>query len=59
MEEGKDRSTVQKEVTDQYSLRGRVFHRIREDILADKGIKYLISFCYSIWYTEIEINDTA
>ena len=36
MEEGKDRSTVQKEVTDQYSLRGRVFHRIREDILAGK-----------------------
>lgn len=25
---------VQKEVTDKYSLRGRVFHRLREDILA-------------------------
>lgn len=36
MEEGKDRNTVQKEVTDQYSLRGRVFHRIREDILSGK-----------------------
>ena len=36
MEEGKDKSTVQKEVTDQYSLRGRVFHRIREDILSGK-----------------------
>ena len=36
MEEGKDRSTVQKEVTDKYSLRGRVFHRIREDILSGK-----------------------
>ncbi|MBQ7863660.1 MAG: GntR family transcriptional regulator [Lachnospiraceae bacterium] len=36
MEEGKDRSAVQKEVTDQYSLRGRVFHRIREDILSGK-----------------------
>lgn len=36
MEEGKDRSSVQKEVTDQYSLRGRVFHRIREDILSGK-----------------------
>ena len=36
MEEGKDRSAVQKEVTDQYSLRGRVFHRIREDILSEK-----------------------
>lgn len=36
MEESKDRSTVQKEVTDKYSLRGRVFHRIREDILSGK-----------------------
>lgn len=27
---------VQKEVTDKYSLRGRVFHRIREDILSGK-----------------------
>jgi len=36
MEEGKDRNTVQKEVTDKYSLRGRVFHRIREDILSGK-----------------------
>ena len=36
MEEGKDRATVQKEVTDKYSLRGRVFHRIREDILSGK-----------------------
>ena len=36
MEEGKDRTAVQKEVTDKYSLRGRVFHRIREDILSGK-----------------------
>lgn len=36
MEEGKDRNAVQKEVTDKYSLRGRVFHRIREDILSGK-----------------------
>lgn len=36
MEESKDRSSVQKEVTDKYSLRGRVFHRIREDILSGK-----------------------
>jgi len=36
MEESKDRNSVQKEVTDQYSLRGRVFHRIREDILSGK-----------------------
>ena len=27
---------VQKEVTDKYSLRGRVFNRIREDILSGK-----------------------
>ena len=36
MEEERDRSTVQKEVTDKYTLRGRVFHRIREDILSGK-----------------------
>ena len=36
MEEGKDKNAVQKEVTDKYSLRGRVFHRIREDILSGK-----------------------
>lgn len=34
--EGKERTEVQKEVTDKYSLRGRVFHRIREDILSGK-----------------------
>jgi len=39
MEEGKDRGSVQKEVTDKYSLRGRVFHRIREDILSGKYSK--------------------
>ena len=27
---------VKNEVTDKYSLRGRVFHRIREDILSGK-----------------------
>ena len=27
---------VQKEVTDKYSLRGRVFNKIREDILSGK-----------------------
>lgn len=31
-----DKSEVQKEVTDNYSLRGRVFNRIREDILSGK-----------------------
>lgn len=31
-----DSNDVQKEVTDKYSLRGRVFHRIREDILSGK-----------------------
>ncbi len=36
MEVGRDKSIVQKEVTDKYSLRGRVFHRIREDILSGK-----------------------
>lgn len=30
---------VQKEVTDKYSLRGRVFNRIREDILSGKYLK--------------------
>ncbi len=34
--ERKERTEVQKEVTDKYSLRGRVFHRIREDILSGK-----------------------
>lgn len=34
--EGKERTEVQREVTDKYSLRGRVFHRIREDILSGK-----------------------
>ena len=29
-------SDLQEEVTDKYSLRGRVFHRIREDILNGK-----------------------
>ncbi|MCI9665583.1 MAG: GntR family transcriptional regulator, partial [Lachnospiraceae bacterium] len=27
---------LKKEVTDKYSLRGRVFHRLREDILSGK-----------------------
>ena len=27
---------VKKEVTDKYSLRGRVFHKIREDILSGR-----------------------
>ena len=36
MVESKGRSTVQKEVNNQYSLRGKVFHRIREDILSGK-----------------------
>lgn len=36
METHKDKGNVQKEVTDKYSLRGRVFHRIREDILSGK-----------------------
>ncbi|MBO5353818.1 MAG: GntR family transcriptional regulator [Lachnospiraceae bacterium] len=36
MEESRDRTAVQTEVTDKYSLRGRVFHRIREDILSGK-----------------------
>ena len=36
MVESKGRSTVQKDVTNQYSLRGKVFHRIREDILSGK-----------------------
>lgn len=36
MEEQKEMTEVQKEVTDKYSLRGRVFHRIREDILSGK-----------------------
>ncbi|MCR5154281.1 MAG: GntR family transcriptional regulator [Lachnospiraceae bacterium] len=31
-----DVTEVQKEVTDNYSLRGRVFHHLREDILAGK-----------------------
>ena len=31
-----DGNEVQKEVTDKYSLRGRVFNRIREDILSGK-----------------------
>lgn len=34
--DGKERTDVQKEVTDKYSLRGRVFHHIREDILSGK-----------------------
>ncbi len=28
--------SVQNEVTDKYSLRGRVFHKLREDILSGK-----------------------
>ena len=36
MEESKERFDVQKEVTDKYSLRGRVFHKVREDILSGK-----------------------
>ncbi len=36
MEESKERYDVQKEVTDKYSLRGRVFHKVREDILSGK-----------------------
>ena len=36
MEESRERAAVQAEVTDKYSLRGRVFHRIREDILSGK-----------------------
>ena len=31
-----DNQDVKQEVTDKYSLRGRVFHRIREDILNGK-----------------------
>lgn len=36
MNEKKDNSEVQSEVTDKYSLRGRVFNRLREDILSGK-----------------------
>ena len=36
MEESKERFDVQKEVTDKYSLRGRVFNKVREDILSGK-----------------------
>lgn len=36
MDEIKEMTEVQKEVTDKYSLRGRVFHHIREDILSGK-----------------------
>lgn len=39
MEESKDRFDVQKEAADKYSLRGRVFHRVREDILSGKYAK--------------------
>ena len=31
-----DNRDLKQEVTDKYSLRGRVFHRIREDILNGK-----------------------
>ena len=31
---------VKKEVTDKYSLRGRVFHKLREDILNGKYQEY-------------------
>ena len=31
-----DNQDLKQEVTDKYSLRGRVFHRIREDILNGK-----------------------
>jgi DNA-binding GntR family transcriptional regulator len=30
---------VQKDITDKYSLRGRVFNKIREDILSGKYIQ--------------------
>ena len=40
MEEGKEtdmnKYDVKQEVTDKYSLRGRVFHKLREDILNGK-----------------------
>ena len=32
---------VQKDASDKYSLRGRVFHRIREDILSGKYSEHL------------------
>ena len=31
-----DKKDLKQEVTDKYSLRGRVFHRIRDDILNGK-----------------------
>lgn len=34
-----ERYDVSKEVTDKYSLRGRVFHKIREDILSGKYVQ--------------------
>lgn len=34
-----DEIGINKEMTDKYSLRGRVFHRIREDILSGKYSK--------------------
>ncbi len=36
MEENKERYEAQKETADKYSLRGRVFHKVREDILSGK-----------------------
>lgn len=36
MEESRERVDSQKEAADKYSLRGRVFHKVREDILSGK-----------------------